>query len=265
MLVAQIYTGAKALQYLSVPVFTIFKNLTIIAIAYGEVLLYGGRVLPPILFSFGLMVFSSIVAAWADIKAASDPGLHSSDASNLNLGYAWMGSNVIFSAMYVLGRGRVIKKLKTKDWDSKYCVSPHEGDMSNSTSVATLYNNGLSIPILAIGSLLVEDWSAENLARNFPEETRRSLIIGMVYSGVGAVFISYASAWCQRTTSSTTYSMVGALNKLPLAVAGLVLFNAPVTFGSVSAIALGCVSGIVYTWAKIKEKQMATMSLPTQK
>ncbi|KAJ1677041.1 GDP-mannose transporter into the lumen of the Golgi, partial [Spiromyces aspiralis] len=31
-----LYTSGKALQYLSIPLFTVFKNLTIIAIAYGE-------------------------------------------------------------------------------------------------------------------------------------------------------------------------------------------------------------------------------------
>lgn len=116
-----------------------------------------------------------------------------------------------------------------------------------------------------IGSLLVEDWSAANLARNFPEETRRSLVVGMVYSGLGAVGISYASAWCQRATSSTTYSMVGALNKLPIAISGFVFFDAPITLGGVSAIFIGFVSGIVYAWAKIREKELARMSLPTAK
>lgn len=130
---------------------------------------------------------------------------------------------------------------------------------------ATFYNNLLSIPVLIIGSLLVEDWSSANLAKNFPEETRRSLFIGMVYSGLGAIFISYASAWCQRATSSTTYSMVGALNKLPIAISGFIFFDAPVTLGGVSAIFLGFVSGIVYAWAKIREKEMARMTLPTAK
>ncbi|KAH8771113.1 UDP-galactose transporter [Diaporthe sp. PMI_573] len=251
LLVAQIYTGGKALQFLSVPVFTIFKNLTIIVIAYGEVLLSGGRVTPLVLFSFGLMVFSSMVAAWADVKAATSPDTHPSEASDalktLNAGYAWMFANVFCSAAYVLGRGRMIKKLKTKDWDT------------------TFYNNLLSIPVLIICSLLVEDWSSANLARNFPEETRRSLVVGMVYSGLGAVGISYASAWCQRATSSTTYSMVGALNKLPIAISGFIFFNAPVTVGGVSAILIAFVSGIVYAWAKIREKEMAKMSLPTAK
>lgn len=55
-LVAMIYTGSKALQFLRIPIYTIFKNLTIILIAYGEVLWFGGKVTRLMLVSFGLMV-----------------------------------------------------------------------------------------------------------------------------------------------------------------------------------------------------------------
>lgn len=96
------------------------------------------------------------------------------------------------------------------------------------------YNNLMSIPIIAVCSLVLEDWSAENINRNFPEAQRNSLILAMVISGLSSIFISYASAWCVRVTTSTTYSMVGALNKLPIAISGIVFFDAPVTFGSVS-------------------------------
>lgn len=61
----------------------------------------------------------------------------------------------------------------------------------------------------------------------------------MIFSGVSAFGMSYASAWCVRTTSSTTYSMVGSLNKLPIAVSGIVLFGDVATFSNVSAILLG--------------------------
>ncbi len=125
------------------------------------------------------------------------------------------------------------------------------------------YNNLLSVPVLIAGSILVEDWSSENLQRNFPEETRTNLLIGMVYSGLMAIFISYCSGWCIRVTSSTTYAMVGALNKLPIALCGLVFFDAPVTFGSTSAIGIGFISGLVYTWAKIRQTEQSKMSLPT--
>lgn len=126
-----------------------------------------------------------------------------------------------------------------------------------------LYNNLLSIPVLILCSLVAEDWSADNIHKNFPPETRSSLLVGIVYSGLGAVFISYCSAWCMRVTSSTTYSMVGALNKLPIAISGLVFFAAPVTFGSVSAIALAFVSGIIYARARIRQAVAAKMALPT--
>ncbi len=125
------------------------------------------------------------------------------------------------------------------------------------------YNNLLTIPVLVVSSVLVEDWSSTNFAKNFPPESRNSLMIGMIYSGMAAIFISYCSAWCIRVTSSTTYSMVGALNKLPIAISGLVFFSAPVTVGSVSAIFIGFVSGIVYAWAKVRQSQVAKNSLPT--
>lgn len=129
LLVGMIYTGTKALQYLSVPVYTIFKNLTIIVIAYGEVLWFGGSVTTSSLFSFGLMVLSSVVAAWADVQNAlasyGSTSLKTQDAAaatalaTLNAGYAWMGLNVFFSASYVLSMRKVIKKMNFKDWDSK--------------------------------------------------------------------------------------------------------------------------------------------------
>jgi GDP-mannose transporter len=125
------------------------------------------------------------------------------------------------------------------------------------------YNNLLTIPVLFICTLAFEDWSEENVQKNFPLETRNSLLIGMIYSGLATIFISYCSAWCIRVTSSTTYSMVGALNKLPIAVSGLIFFSAPVTFGSVSAIIIGFISGIVYAWAKVRQAAVNKMTLPT--
>jgi len=126
------------------------------------------------------------------------------------------------------------------------------------------YNNLLTIPVLFLCSLVFENWSSENVSANFPLESRNKLITGFVYSGLATIFISYCSAWCIRVTSSTTYSMVGALNKLPIAVSGLVFFAAPVTFGSVSAIIIGFVSGIVYAWAKVRQTQLSKLALPTQ-
>lgn len=55
-------------QFLSIPVYTIFKNLTIILIAYGEVIWFGGKITRLTMASFALMVLSSMIAAYGDIS-----------------------------------------------------------------------------------------------------------------------------------------------------------------------------------------------------
>lgn len=84
----------------------------------------------------------------------------------------------------------------------------------------------------------------------------------MFYSGIGAIGISYATAWCIHATSSTTYAMTGALNKLPLAICGIVFFASPVTVGGVAAIGLGFVSGVGYALAKIRGVKKVETVLP---
>jgi UDP-galactose transporter len=123
-----IYTSTKALRFLSIPVYTIFKNLTIILIAYGEVLWFGGSVSSTALFSFGLMVLSSVIAAWADIKHALEAHGSAGSATTqqlatLNAGYIWMFANCLSTAAYVLGMRKRIKLTNFKDFDSKFLLS----------------------------------------------------------------------------------------------------------------------------------------------
>ncbi|KAK9476094.1 UDP-galactose transporter [Lipomyces japonicus] len=235
LLVIMIYTSSKALQFLSIPVYTIFKNLTIILIAYGEVLWFGGAVSRLALFSFSLMVLSSLVAAWADIHVAISS--QTSTAAWLNLGYIWMAVNCVSTAAYVLSMRIRIKATGFKDFDTMF------------------YNNFLTIPILLASSIMVEDWSSENVSRNFPPQVRARLTVAMIVSGLLTILIAYSSAWCVRVTTSTTYSMVGALNKLPIAISGLIFFDAPVTVFSVTAIVIGFLAGLVYAGSQVQEKK----------
>lgn len=243
LLVAMIYTGSKALAYLSIPVYTIFKNLTIILIAYGEVLWFGGKVTTMTLGSFLLMVFSSVLATYGDSAEQKS----AEDLYTMYLGYFWMFTNCFASAGFVLFMRIRIKLTNFKDFDTMY------------------YNNLLSIPVLLVATFLFEDWSAENLAKNFPASNRTATILAMIFSGASSVGISYCSAWCVRVTSSTTYSMVGALNKLPIALSGLIFFNAAVNFWSISSIFIGFISGLVYAVAKQKQLKENAQQLPSSK
>jgi GDP-mannose transporter len=142
------------------------------------------------LVSFALMVGSSIIAAWADISSALTSTLDQSAGflGGINVGYIWMALNCFCTAAYVLFMRKRIKVTGFKDWDSMF------------------YNNLLSIPVLAIASLIFEDWGSESLALNFPASNRTILLSAIVFSGAAAVFISYSTAWCVRVCGSTTYS-----------------------------------------------------------
>ncbi|KAL7408986.1 UDP-galactose transporter [Mrakia frigida] len=240
LLVTVIYTGSKSLQHLTIPAYTVLKNGSIIITAYGEVIWFGGHVTSLALASFGLIVLSSIIAGWPELSASFGigAGAVAGDAS-FNVGYLWMLINCFAAATYLLTMRKRIKITGFSDWDSM------------------MYNNLLSIPILVVASIIFEDWGAESLARNFPADNRGTLLFAIAFSGAAAVFISYSTAWCIRVTSSTTYSMVGALNKLPIAASGMIFFGNPVNFTSVTSVLIGFFSGLVYSAAKTQQAKEA--------
>lgn len=79
--------------------------------AYGEVIWFSGSVSSLTLVSFGLMVLSSLIAAWSDISPflSSSSALEQSISEPLiygeivkkNMGYFWMLVNCFASAAYV--------------------------------------------------------------------------------------------------------------------------------------------------------------------
>jgi GDP-mannose transporter len=193
------------------------------------------------LVSFGMMAVSSMVAASADLHASSsDAEKHAETVT----GYLWMISNCLSSAMFVVFMRYTIKK-----------SGPNVKPFKDFDTV--LFNNALTAPVFILMSLAGADGNLKEFVQYYGAQEnadeRFQLIMSLIFSGISAFWISYASAWCVRVTNSTTYSMVGALNKLPIALAGLVLFpgtNFSIT--SLFSIFIGFASGIIYTIAKLR-------------
>lgn len=148
--------------------------------------------------------------------------------------------NCVVTASYILGMRRTIKAVGFTDFDSVY------------------FNNCLAAPVMLALSVLVEDWA--EFGRDYLLPTGplngqlTALLVGIVISSVSAFAISYSTAWSVRVASSTTYSVVGALNKLPVAISGLIFFAEPVNFGRIASIALAFFAGLLYSWAQIRLK-----------
>ena len=63
---------------------------------------------------------------------------------------------------------------------------------------------------------------------------------------------SFTSLWFLSTTTPSIYSLVGSLNKVPLALIGLLAFNAPWTMPNLLSILVGTLAGVVFAVAKSK-------------
>lgn len=231
LLIAMIYTGSKTLQYLTVAMFTVFKNLTIIIVALGEQKLFASNITGLMWLSFGLMVVGSMIGGFNDLTFNAR-------------GYFWMVLNSASNAAYLLYMKRTIKSIGFGDFDS------------------VLYNNVLSLPILLVLSFGFEDWGGfiNRLVNENTMMVNMKLLFSMMMSGFAGFFISFTTAWCLRVAPSTTYSMVGALNKLPVALSGLIFFpleRKAVNLGYICSIIIAFSAGMVYSYAQVMKKREA--------
>lgn len=128
LLVAMITTGSKSLQHLPVALFTVFKNVTIVLIALYEQYVLGIRINFLMAVAFSAIIASSIMGAMNDLAFSLQ-------------GYLWMLSNCVVSAWFSLGIRATVKVVGFKDFDSVY------------------YNNVLATPVIAIMSILMDNWN----------------------------------------------------------------------------------------------------------
>lgn len=86
------------------------------------------------------------------------------------------------------------------------------------------------------------------------QEALRNTAFLMV-SALGGIIgfaISFSSLWYLSQTTATMYSLVGALNKIPVAIVGLVAFAEPTNPKNLTSILIGLGAGVLFTRVKSK-------------
>ncbi|CAI5948584.1 unnamed protein product [Closterium sp. NIES-64] len=105
------------------------------------------------------------------------------------------------------------------------------GQLSEFTMV--LLNNALSFPPAI---LLIIAFSETKYLLHSPLMLNGGFWVAVTLSGLLGLAISFTSMWFLHQTSPTTYSLVGSLNKIPLSLFGIILFNAPTNAANISSI-----------------------------
>lgn len=113
-----------------------------------------------------------------------------------------------------------------------------------------LLNNALSIPFAVILIIVFSEWEYVYQA----EVIREPMFwFFATASGLLGLAISFSSVWFLQETSPTTYSLVGSLNKIPISVAGILLFKVPVSVENLFSIVFGLFAGIFFAKAKMSK------------
>jgi GDP-mannose transporter len=64
------------------------------------------------------------------------------------------------------------------------------------------------------------------------------------------VLCRFSVLWFLSTTTPTTFSLVGSLNKIPVSFVGLILYESSFSLPNLLSISIGLVSGVVFVLAK---------------
>ena len=153
-------------------------------------------------------------------------------------GYSWQLINCAMTASYSLSLRLLMERHAS-------CARGGKKTLNEMSMV--LYNNLLSIPLL-VPLALSRGELADEAFHGVSDNPR--FVLAASLSVLCAFAISFSSLWFLSTTSATTYSLVGSINKLPLACVAVVLSGNPVTLDNGLSISIGLVASIMFVWAK---------------
>lgn len=157
-------------------------------------------------------------------------------------GYCWQGFNCFLTAAYILTLRQVMKEARQ--------VTQNGAPLGEFSMV--LLNSVLSLPFcLALVVLMGE----ATYVMESPLTFSPPFLFAATLSGLLGLLISFSSMWCLHLTSPTTFSLVGSCNKVPLAILGIMLFNAPVNLPNLAGIFVALFGGILFAYAKVSQKR----------
>lgn len=207
LLTAMMLTGMKATLYFPATLYTLYKNLAIILTAFAEFYFFGRRVTLIAVISFCVMIYSSIFGN--DIDTVK------------RVGYIWMALNILSTTGYVL----YLKKLMALDRYTR--------------TESVFFTNLISVPFVIILSIAFDKVS-------LPPITFK-LAAFIFLSSLTAYLTSYSTAWSMSILSSTSYSMIGAVNKLALSASGFAFFKENFETKKLISLFIGILASLIYS------------------
>jgi GDP-mannose transporter len=216
-----LFTGMAALQTNSVPMVTVFKNITNVTTTFGDYIWFGSKPEKLILAAFGVMLGGAVIAAWKDISVTP-------------VGLFWMAMNCIATSGYVLYMKHATQSISLTKFGMVY--------VNNVLCAVFLFPvalvSGEISLFLNTSAIHTIDYATKNL-----------------FAGFVGFFLNFASLSCVQTTGPTTYAIIGSLNKVPVTFLGYFMFDTKISGETWFYIGVSMCGGFLYSYAKIMESR----------
>lgn len=216
-----LFTGMASLKHNSVPMVTIFKNITNIFTAFGDKYFFGTHVEAFTMVAFFVMLAGAVAAAWNDISITFT-------------GLFWMSANCVSSASYVLALKFATKEVKL----SKFGMVFYNNVLCVFFLLPAASAMGEVYTLLATEEVHTSDYFMKNL-----------------FAGFVGFFLNFASLNCVSVAGPITYAIVGSLNKIPTTILGWMIYDANITSDTWFFIIISMCGGFIYSYAKINEQK----------
>lgn len=226
--VGMIGSSFYALQHVGVAMVTVWKNVSNFVTAVCDVTIFKKSYSAPVWATLFLMLLSAIVGAYTDINFTWS-------------GYSWQIANCAFTSAYALYLRSVMDK-----------VAEHTTNKQKMDEFSMVYyNNLLSIPPIVV---LIFFFGEHRTLLHQPALHNPMFLAVALVGGLIGFGISFSALWFLSQTTATIYSLVGALNKIPVAVIGILVFRDPTSPQNLASILIGLGAGILFTYAKSRGK-----------
>jgi len=216
LFMSMLFTGFLALVHLSVPMVTIFKNVTNLFTVFGDWYIFNEPASYLSILSVIIMTVGAILAGANDLEF------------DLR-GYIWMILNCITTSSYVLYMRYASNNIKLSKFGMVY------------------YNNMLSSIILLPIMILKGELS---LLSN-PIYYKPAFLVSNFLAGFLGFYLNFASLWCVSATSATTYAIVGSVNKVPITILGFIIFDTKMTYEGILFVTMATIGGLIYAYSKL--------------
>lgn len=222
--VGMLLSSILSLKYMNIAMLTIMKNMANLVTAVGDVYLFGKSHTKQVWFSLVLMIVSAVCGGLSDL-------------SFNGTGYAWQIMNCVLTAAYTLTLRKVMDVAKQ---------ATRSGNLNEYSMV--LLNNSLSLPL---GLVLAFMFNETQFLSTSPVVRLPMFWVVSTLSGLFGLAISFTSMWFLQQTGPTTYSLVGSLNKIPISIAGILIFKVPTSVTNLFSIFFGLSAGVMFAKAKM--------------